>query len=121
MYGKAISTSVSEQDADQHRERGRADTRQQRDARAPHQARQQIASELVGAERMAVGERRPEPVRRVDDIRIGERQIGREHGGCHREQQHERAEDRQRIAADGKATHSGFAGRSTRRGDPRRG
>ena len=57
---------------------------QQRHARAPHQARQQIATELVGAERMAGRSRWAQTVGRVHRVRIDERQHRRQHRGEHR-------------------------------------
>jgi hypothetical protein len=52
--------------------------REQRDARAPHEAREEIAAELVGAEQMAGREQGPEPVHGVDGVGIGEGQMGSE-------------------------------------------
>ena len=72
-----VAGEEPEAHAHQHRRRRGADPREQRDARAPDETAEEIAAELVGAERMPGRARRPEPARRVHRVGVGEREPGR--------------------------------------------
>ncbi len=72
-----VAGQEPEAHAHQHGGRRRAHTGQQRDPRAPDEAAQEIAAELVGAEQMPGGPWWLEPARSVHRVGIGERQPGR--------------------------------------------
>ncbi len=65
---RVVAAEDAQDHADQHRRRRRRRAGHEGDARAPHQPREQVAPELVGAEPVPGRERRPEPIRRVHGV-----------------------------------------------------
>jgi hypothetical protein len=64
---------------------------------APEKPAQEIAAEVVCAQRRAVGKRRQEAVGRVGDIRIGQRQDGRDERQDHDDPHHDQPAEREAV------------------------
>ena len=125
------SAEITGDDADggaDHRGQQRGgDPHRQTQPRAPDQAGEEIAAEVVGAENRAVGERRLQPIGGTREIRVGEGQHRREEGEGEDGEQHHPAEGGEPVAQDqaqgddGYALRSGCAGRASTGPDPRGG
>ena len=113
--------------ADDGGERGGGDADGKAEPRAPDEAGEQVAAEVVGAEGGAVGERRLQPVGGSRRVRIGEGEQRRKQRDDGHRDQHRAAEGREAVAQDqlqrghGSVLKSRRAGRASVAPGPREG
>ena len=85
---------------DHRRDHGGGKADEQRQARAPEQAAEQVAAQVVGAQQRAFGEGPLEAARGVDHVRVGQRQQRRDQRDQHQRGQDDHAEQRQSVAGN---------------------
>ena len=115
------SAGVSGHQPDERAEEGRDDRRRhadrQRDAAAPDEAREDVATERVGAKEMAAGEWQHQPVDRGGDVGVGQWQNRRGERDQNDDRQDDEPAGRQRVVEEqpdrvGTTRHHGFRRRS---------